>query len=59
MLVSELGKLINDSIVIVKFRLIVVSSSADTDNLTALISCCACSCWANALRSTTDTIAFL
>ena len=35
MLVSELGKFINDSIVIVKFRLIVVSSSADTDNLTA------------------------
>lgn len=35
MLVSELGKLINNGVVIVKFRLIVVSSAADTDNLTA------------------------
>ena len=35
MLVSELGKLINDSLVIDKFRLIVVSSSANADNLTA------------------------
>ena len=35
MLVSELGKLIDNSVVIDKFRFIVVSSAADTDNLTA------------------------
>ena len=35
MLVSELGKLINNGVVIDKFRLIVVSSAANADDLTA------------------------
>ena len=35
MLVSELGKLINNGVVIDKFRLIVVSSTANADDLTA------------------------